>query len=81
MPRDGSITFGDLLGKLDVLRVECGKCGRSGRYSVPRLIEQQGRDGKMTDWKFDLTADCPRRIKNSYSDQCGAQCPDLPKVL
>jgi hypothetical protein len=25
--------------------------------------------------------DCPRKVKNSYSDQCGALCPDLPKVL
>jgi len=81
MPRDRSITitFGDLLGKLDVLRVECEKCGRSGRYPVRWLIEQDGRDGKMTDWKYGLKADCPRR--HTLSDYCGACCPDLPKVL
>jgi hypothetical protein len=28
MPRDGAIIFGDLIGKLDVLRIECAKCGR-----------------------------------------------------
>jgi hypothetical protein len=32
MPRDGAIVFGDLIGKLDDLRVSCEKCGRSGRY-------------------------------------------------
>jgi hypothetical protein len=32
MPRDGAIIFGDLIGKLDVLQVECVKCGRKGRY-------------------------------------------------
>jgi hypothetical protein len=26
MPRDGAIIFGDLIGKLDVLRVVCSKC-------------------------------------------------------
>jgi hypothetical protein len=26
MPRDGAIIFGDLIGKLDLLRVECA-CG------------------------------------------------------
>jgi hypothetical protein len=31
MPRDGAIIFGDLIGKLDMLRVSCDKCGRSGR--------------------------------------------------
>ncbi len=34
MPRDGAIIFGDLIGKLDTLRVECPKCGRAGR--LPR---------------------------------------------
>ena len=28
MPRDGAIIFADLIGKLDVLRVACKKCGR-----------------------------------------------------
>ena len=28
MPRDGAIIFGDLIGKLDVLRIECIECGR-----------------------------------------------------
>ena len=30
MPRDGAIIFSDLIGKLDVLRVVCYKCGRDG---------------------------------------------------
>jgi len=30
-PRDGAIIFGDLIGKLGVLRIECAKCGRSGQ--------------------------------------------------
>jgi hypothetical protein len=36
MPRDGARTFGDLIGKLDVLRIECAKCSRAGRYHVAR---------------------------------------------
>jgi hypothetical protein len=31
------------------------------------------------DWRCRMTADCPRR--GSYSDLCGAHCPDLPKVF
>ena len=46
MPRDGAITFSDLIGKLDVLQVACDKCGRKGRYAVARLIEQRGSDAK-----------------------------------
>jgi len=47
MPRDGAIIFGDLIGKLDVLRVACEKCGREGRYAVWRLIHARGRDAKV----------------------------------
>ena len=42
MPRDGAIIFRDIVGKLDVLRVECAKCGRRGRYHLHRLIERYG---------------------------------------
>jgi hypothetical protein len=28
MPRDGAIIFSNLIGKLDILRVRCEKCGR-----------------------------------------------------
>jgi hypothetical protein len=79
MPRDGSIIFGDLIGKLDVLRVVCDKCGRQGRYSVKRLIEQHGADAKMTEWLPE--GGCPKRRRVDMSDQCGAKCPDLLKVL
>jgi hypothetical protein len=62
-----------------VLRVVCDKCGRQGRYSVKRLIEQHGADAKMTDWHPE--GDCPKRRSVDMSDQCGAKCPDLVKVF
>ena len=43
--------FGDLDGKLDVLRVECTKCDRKGRYHVHKLIEKYGRKGNMMKWR------------------------------
>jgi hypothetical protein len=81
MARDGSLTPADLIGKLDVLRVECTKCCRAGRYQVDRLMRELGRNGKLTDWLAEITTDCPRKVANNYSDACGAKCPDLPKVL
>jgi hypothetical protein len=36
MPRDGAIMFGDPVAKLDVLHVDCDKCGRKGRHSVEK---------------------------------------------
>jgi hypothetical protein len=81
MPRDGAIIFGDLIGRLDVLRVACDKCGRAGHYPLARLIKARSRDGKVIDWLDDLTRDCPNKIARNMNDPCGAQCPDLPKVL
>ena len=81
MPREGAIIFSDLIGKLDVLRVNCEKCGRDGRYGLDRLIVKRGRDAKVIDWLDELTAECPKKIARNMNDPCGAKCPQLPKLL
>ena len=42
MARDGMTTFSDIAGKLEMLRVECEKCGRKGQYRVMRLMKELG---------------------------------------
>ena len=81
MPRDGAIIFSDLIGKLDVLRVSCEKCGREGRYCLTYLIVKRGRDAKVIDWLDEITADCPKKIAPDMNDPCGAKCPQLPQLL
>jgi hypothetical protein len=81
MPREGAITFRDIVGKLMVLRITCDKCGRHGQYRVDRLIRRYGLDGKINEWSSEVTADCPRRIAKDEHDPCGAIRPDLPKVV
>jgi hypothetical protein len=78
MPSYGAIIFGDLIGKLDLLRVECPKCGRSGRYRLADLITRYGRLFAFT---ADVTANCARKQRSNENDPCGALRPDLPKVL
>ena len=41
------LVFGDIEGKLDLLRVECTRCGRKGRYHIYKLVEKYGRRGHM----------------------------------
>ena len=81
MPRDSAITFGDLEGKLSALRIECATCTRAGQYWIARLIEQRGRDGKVTDLLAEVAADCPKKIARNMNDRCGVRCPDLLRVL
>ncbi len=69
MPRSYLI-FGDIDGKLGVLRVECTKCARKGRYSVRKLIEKYGRRGNMMKWREQLNGDCPRRDAHSPHERC-----------
>jgi hypothetical protein len=80
MARDFLI-FGDIKGKLDVLRVECTRCDRKGRYNVAKLIEKHGRRGNLTRWASDLKGDCPKRDVHALHERCDLICPDLPKVL
>jgi hypothetical protein len=50
----------NILGdRVDMLRVECTRCPRKGRYNVAKLIGQYGRRGNMTKWMSDLRGDCP----------------------
>ena len=74
MPRDGAIIFRDLVGKLEVLNIECDKCGRRGLYRFDRLIERYGIDAKLFDWEPE--ADRSRKIARNEHDPCGARCPD-----
>ena len=76
------LIFGDIEGKLDVLRVECTKCDRKGRYHVHKLIEKYGRKGSLMKWREMLNGDCPKRDASQLHDRCDLLlCPDRPKVL
>jgi hypothetical protein len=75
------LTFGDIAGKLHILRVECTLCPRKGRYSVAKLVPQYGRRGNMSKWVSDLRGDCPKRNAPQLHERCDLICPDLPKVV
>jgi hypothetical protein len=70
MSRDAAVIFGDLIGKLDVLRVACDSCGR-----------EHGRDAAIVNWLDEIAADCPKRVTVNWNDRCRVKCPDLPRVL
>lgn len=61
---------------LDLVRVACEKCGRSGQIRKDRLIEKHGGDVVMPDLRH-LIAECPRR--DNMSDPCGVHYVDLAR--
>jgi hypothetical protein len=50
MPRGGGATLNDVAGRLEILRVECPKCGRAGQYRVLRLMRECGPDTMLLEW-------------------------------
>jgi hypothetical protein len=70
-------TIGYLVGKHDVLRVECARCNRAGRYSVAILVKLHGLDAKPTDWLSERTRDCPQKNQAGVVRACDAVMPDL----
>jgi hypothetical protein len=68
--------FGDIEGKLTMLRVESTRCTCKGRYKVAKLIAEHGRQGNMTKWLSDLKGDRPNREHPRMQDRCDVICPD-----
>jgi hypothetical protein len=63
--RDHAHTLSDFL--VPTLSIECDPCGRRGRYSVAKLMEQHG-DAKLTELLY-ILADCPKaRAFSIYED-------------
>ena len=75
MGSDG--TFCYLIGKLDVLRVECWQFSRAGRYSVAKLVAERGPDAKLTDWLSEQTRGCPQKNQAGVVRAYHAIMPDL----
>ena len=65
------------------LTVECGPCGRRGRYSVARLAEKHGADIPLHTLLPILTAGCKWQRRpgdpppRAYEPRCLARFPDL----
>ena len=57
------LTFGDIAGKLTMLRVECTRCERKGRYNVAKLLAQHGHRGNMS--KVGLRPEMRLSLSNS----------------
>jgi hypothetical protein len=70
--RIGSRSLGEF--PFDVVRIECERCSRAGRYALARLIERFGADAAGPDVLMELAA-CERR--KNFSQPCGARFPDL----
>jgi hypothetical protein len=63
----GAYSLAEAAIEWNMLRLECYRCGRSGRYRIDKLIERFGPDIALPDLRHEL-AQCPRRV--NMSDPC-----------
>jgi hypothetical protein len=60
----GSITLGELDGKLTMLEIACHRCERRGRVSLPRLIDDHGADTGLPHFVGKPRGRLPERANN-----------------
>ena len=72
LPLDG--TIGGLVGMLDVLRIECPTCNRTGRYNVECLVAELGPNYRLTDWLHEQTLNCPQKNQGGVTRACVRIC-------
>jgi hypothetical protein len=69
----GSYSLGEAAAKLNVIRLTCPKCHRTGQYRVDELLERYGPDIARPDLRHEL-AQYPHR--NDMSDPCQVKYVD-----
>jgi hypothetical protein len=78
--KDGALQLSDIADKITMLEIACRRCGRPGRLSMARLIEQYGADIRLPELQHVLASDCPRVVADSISAQRDVYCPQLDRL-
>ena len=81
MSTRGSITLGELRGKLDLLYIACHRCDRKGRVSVERLIEEHGADTGLPDLWESLAGDCQHARSTALNNRCAIYYPQCRRCF
>ena len=77
MSNRGSITLGELVGKLDLLEIKCHRCERHGRVSLARLIDEHGADTGLPDLWETLAGDCEHARSTALHNRCAIYYPQM----
>src|SRR5947208_7719177 len=75
MSARGSITLGELQGKLTTLDIACHRCERRGRVSLARLIDEHGAGTGLPDLWESLAGDCEHARSTAVHNRCAILSP------
>ena len=81
--RAGYISLGRIAERLNVLVVQCDRCGHRGQYPLWKLMVKYGADASIEPLQNEITAECPRRNDQTVElgDGCAPLCQDLSKIF
>jgi hypothetical protein len=72
------VNIGYIAQHLQMLGVQCDRCGRKGRYSTAKLVAKYGADATLQPLQEELTADCPHKHDVHWPfGKCAPLFPDL----
>jgi hypothetical protein len=74
-PGEGAVLLRDYPG--EVVRIDCRRCGRPGRYRLASLIERNEPAAELSEVLTALLADCARRQGWRIQGPYGSIFPDL----
>jgi hypothetical protein len=81
MARD-VITLGDVAERgAEMIEIRCGRCDRTGRLSVARLLAEHGPGAAMGHVMHALVGGCPNKESGQVQQRCDPYCPDLPRLF
>ncbi len=76
----GSLTLDDIEKRFRMLEVRCGRCPRSGRLKIDKLIDEHGQDMSLPDLRKVLAGDCEHRNAVRRKDRCQVFYPQLREM-
>ncbi len=76
----GSLSLDDFSKRFQMLEVRCGKCTRSGRLKIDKLIDEHGRDMSLPDLRKHLIGDCEHKAAVRRKDRCQVFYPQLREL-
>jgi hypothetical protein len=75
-----SRSLADIANSIEMLEIRCSQCGRTGRMSVAKLIDQYGATTLLPDLGPMLVADCENAQAHDYA-KCDVFYPQLGKTM
>ena len=76
----GFLSLDDISKRFNMLEVRCGKCTRSGRLRVDKLVDEHGRDMSLPDLRKHLVGDCEHQTAARRKDQCQVYYPQIREL-